>query len=488
MKRIRVIFTSDVHGYFYPTDYADRTKKAKGLLHIAQYFHKDGNTMILDGGDILQGSPFSYYSQMNKNPEVAAELMNEAGYDVVTIGNHDFNYGSQYLSNYLDHLNAVCVCENCTDKETGESLFPWKVFQMENGIRVGVVGAVTDFINLWEKAENLGEMQIESVYECVAKAYDEVKKQSDFTICLYHGGMECDIDTEEILERSGENVGYKICKNLGFDLLLTGHQHMPIAGRKIHGTYVVQNMCNADTYQEIEIEFDTEVKIQSKMVSASELPLQEMELPFSEVESEVQNWLDSVVGHIPEALYPEDHLKMALDGSKLADFINEAQLAYTGAEISCTGLANRVHGLSKEVKVRDVLLTYPFPNTLVVMEITGKILKEALERTAEYFTVKDGSVQISERFLKPKEEHYNFDFYKGITYKIDYNKPIGERISEIQVHEQPLDSEKRYRICMNNYRASGAGGYEMYTEGKVIKQYGKDMFEVLLEYITNLKM
>ena len=130
-------------------------------------------------------------------------------------------------------------------------------------------------------------------------------------------------------------------------------------------------------------------------------------------------------------------------------------------------------------------MTYPFPNTLVVLEITGKLLKEALEHSAEYFTVKEGRIQISERFLKPKEEHYNFDFYKGVTYQLDYNRPIGRRILEIRVQKQLVSPEKTYRICMNNYRASGAGGYEMYTQGKMIKQYGKDMFEVLLEYITN---
>ena len=484
MKQVRIIFTSDIHGYFFPTDYMDRTKKPKGLLHIAQHFQKDGNTLVVDGGDTLQGSPFAYYSQMKQNPKWAAELMNQAGYDVVTIGNHDFNYGSQYLHTYLEHLKAVCVCENCTDKNTGEPLFPWKVFQMENGIRVGIVGIVTDFVNVWEKPENLEQMTIDNTYARAAKAYEEIKNQADVTICLYHGGMECDTDTEEILEKTGENVGYKICRELGFDLLLTGHQHMPIAGRKIQGTYVVQNMCNADTYQEIQIQFEQTVTIQSKMVSASELPLKHTELPFQEIETDVQNWLDSVVGNMPEALYPEEHLQMALHGSRLADFINEAQLAYTGAEISCTSLANQVSGLPKEVTVRDVLLTYPFPNTLVVLEITGKLLKEALERSAEYVTVKDGRMQISESFLKPKVEHYNFDFYQGITCQIDYEKPVGSRVSEIQVLGEPAGAEKVYRICMNNYRASGAGGYEMYTHCNVIKRYGKDIFEILLEYIS----
>lgn len=487
MRQIRIIFTSDIHGYFYPTDYLDRKRKPKGLLHIVQTFHKDGNTLILDGGDTLQGAPFSYYSQMKGRPDIAAELMNQAGYDAVTIGNHDFNYGYEYLQSFLNQLNAVCVCQNCINRETGDSAFPWRIFQLENGVCVGIVGAVTDFVNVWEKKENLSEIKISETYESIERAYHEVKDRVDITICLYHGGMECDTETGKILETSGENIGFKICSKLGFDLLLTGHQHMPINGRSICGTYVVQNACNADTYHEIKISLSDGIKISSKMIFASEIPMQDNILPFQNMEDEVQNWLDSVVGILPESLYPKEHLQMALEGSKLADFINQVQLEYTKAEISCTSLANKVPGLPQKVKVRDILLTYPFPNTLVVLEITGKILKAALERTAEYFSVKDGKIGISESFFKPKIEHYNFDFYRGVTYEVAYDKPKGQRISKIRINGIPIEENKKYHICMNNYRASGAGGYDMYKECRVVKQYGKDMFEILLEHISKMK-
>ena len=475
MKQVRIIFTSDIHGYFYLTDYLDRERKPKGLLHIAQTFHKDGNTLILDGGDTLQGSPFSYYSQMKGRPDIAAELMNQAGYDAVTIGNHDFNYGYKYLQSFLKHLNAVCICQNCVDKRTGSDVYPWHIFCLGNGIRVGVVGAVTDFVNVWEKEENLSEVQITDTFESIAKAYDEIKDKSDITVCLYHGGMECDIETGKTLETSGENIGFKICCELGFDLLLTGHQHMPINGRLICSTYVV------------EVSLSDDMEIRSKMIAASEIPMQTNSLPFQNIEDEVQDWLDSVVGTLPGPLYPKDHLQMALEGSELADFINQVQLEYTKAEISCTSLANQVPGLPQRVKVRDILLTYPFPNTLVVLEITGKILKAALERTAEYFSVKDGKIGISESFLNPKIEHYNFDFYRGVTYEVAYDKPKGERISKIRVNGIPIEENKKYQICMNNYRASGAGGYDMYRGCRVIRQYGKDMFEILLEHISLMK-
>lgn len=263
---------------------------------------------------------------------------------------------------------------------------------------------------------------------------------------------------------------------------------MPIHGQMLNNTYVVQNACNAGTCHEIQVVFENDnIQIESRMIAAAEIPMRDSRLPLQAMEDNVQDWLDSIVGHLQKPLLPKGHLQVALEGTKLAEFINKAQMAYTGAEISCTSLANQVSGLPKDVRVRDVLLTYPFPNTLVILEITGCVLQKALERTAEYFEIIDGEIQIAKSFLKPKVEHYNFDFYYGITYDIAYDAPVGNRISNIRVRGKSLESGKYYQICMNNYRASGAGGYEMYVGCKIIKHFTKDIFETLLEYIGNEK-
>lgn len=93
-KKLKVYFTSDVHGYFYPTTYGDMDVKPVGLFGCAADFNKDDETLIIDGGDILQGSAFAYYCrQVADSPEVIADIMNDCGYDYYTLGNHDFNYG-----------------------------------------------------------------------------------------------------------------------------------------------------------------------------------------------------------------------------------------------------------------------------------------------------------------------------------------------------------------------------------------------------------
>ena len=108
MKNLKIYFTSDLHGYVYPTDYVERNEKNIGLLNIINHFNKDGNTLIIDGGDTIQGSPFTNYlsnSEFDVHP--LATIMNAGGYDFITLGNHDFNYGKEYLKKYLKIIKIL---------------------------------------------------------------------------------------------------------------------------------------------------------------------------------------------------------------------------------------------------------------------------------------------------------------------------------------------------------------------------------------------
>ena len=265
-KKLKVYFTSDVHGYFYPTTYGDMDVKPVGLFGCAADFNKDDETLIIDGGDILQGSAFAYYCrQVADSPEVIADIMNDCGYDYYTLGNHDFNYGLEYQAAYRSRNNGVCVCQNITD-EAGNTLFPWKLHTMKNGLRVGIVGIVTDYVNIWEKEENLKGIHITDPFEAAKNALAQMKEQTDLTICIYHGGFECDLESGETLSQTTENVGYRICKELDFDILLTGHQHMSVPGRDISGTYTVQPCDNAKEYQYLEVTMtDHEKSIRSEL-------------------------------------------------------------------------------------------------------------------------------------------------------------------------------------------------------------------------------
>lgn len=487
-NRIKIYFTSDLHGYFYPTDYADTKIKNMGLFQCANQFKKDNNTLLIDGGDILQGSAFAYYCQKELNSgRTIADIMNRCGYDYVTLGNHDFNYGLPYLEDYINHLNATCVCQNIKNNNKSYR-YPYDIKRMENGVKVGIIGIVTDYVNIWEKQENIEELIITDPFEEAKRALENLKEKADITLCIYHGGFERNLETGEILSESTENIAYRICKELDFDILLTGHQHLSIEGQYVYGTYVLQTKDKGLEYQMIEVEVEEEkLKIQSFIKKAG-CACDFVTSDFDVVEHEVQAWLDCEVGELVKPLLPDKKIKMAMEGNEIALFLNQIQLYYSKAQISAVSLANDVKGFEKGVTRRDVIATYPFPNTLVVLEITGADLKAAIERSAEYFEIGEGGeLKAADKFLKPKVEHYNYDYYAGIEYKINPQKREGERVSLLMYQQKPIAMDDIFTICINNYRASGAGGYFMYKKCKRVKEINIEMTELILDYFERNK-
>ena len=269
---------------------------------------------------------------------------------------------------------------------------------MENGLKVGVIGFTTDFITRWERPENIENIDIIDTFDSIKKHYDTVKEQCDVIVGVYHGGFEFD-----------------------FDILLTGHQHLPIANMNLHGTHIAQTPHNGSKFLELKFTIDDNglMKITSSLENIELNPNKEMYDKFLPLENKVQQWLDTPVGVLDTELQPTTHLDMALSGANLANFINQIQHESTNADISCTAFANVIKGFGKNVTVRDILSTYPYPNTLVVLEVNREILKLALERAASYFENNNGNVTISERFLKPKVEHYNYDYFSNINYTFD---------------------------------------------------------------------
>ena len=124
MKTLKIYFTSDMHGFVYPTDYTNNDDKHLGMLNVINSFTKDENTLIIDGGDTIQGSPFTtFISKKDFEVHPIGKVLNQGKYDFVTLGNHDFNYGYDYLAKYLNTLDATCVCSNVEDKQVSSLFF-----------------------------------------------------------------------------------------------------------------------------------------------------------------------------------------------------------------------------------------------------------------------------------------------------------------------------------------------------------------------------
>ena len=259
MKNLKIIFTSDTHGHLFPTNYAGKCSEDAGLLNLAHQIEKDGNTLVIDGGDTLQGTTLSQYyiSHRDAYPfQPLAEGFNAMGCDYFTLGNHDFNFGYEVLKEYINAMNATCLCANLTDLRGELGVKNHVIHVLENGLRIGLTGIVTDYVNIWEQEKNLSELKISDAFEAAQREYEILRGQCDVCICIYHGGFEEDLETGERLTQSRENVACEIARKLGYDILLTGHQHIAMAGKDLHGTYAVQPPANAGKYISLEAVYE----------------------------------------------------------------------------------------------------------------------------------------------------------------------------------------------------------------------------------------
>lgn len=485
MKQLTIYFTSDMHGYFSPLDYPTGQSAPTGAANCMQRFRRDGNTLIVDGGDTIQGSPFTYFLHKNghENPCVPAQVMNCAGYDFFTLGNHDFNYGQEYLNCYLASMDACCLCANV---EGLAGVRKHALVTLENGLRVGLTGIVTHHVSIWERPENLTGLTITDPVPAAAEALAELKREgADITVCIYHGGFENDLDTGEALTDSDENQGYRICRELSFDVLLTGHQHIPIAPRAVCGTFVCQTPDKAKQLARMEL---TLTENGLAMTGALEAPGSETNPEAAAIlkplDAAAARWLDTPVGHLDVPLLPQAHITMAEHGSGIANFFNQVQLDASGADISCTSLGNEAKGFRQDITVRDVVATYIYPNTLQTLAVNRAVLKMALERCAAYFSLRpDGQLEVSQDFLKPKVEHYNYDYYSGIHVTMDIRRPLGDRVTSIRYRGEELSPSRELTLCMNNYRASGTGGYECFRSCRKVSEQTTEISELIMDYV-----
>ncbi len=489
-RKLTICFTSDTHGFFAPMDYATGKRAATGLSNCASQYVHDGNSLVIDGGDTLQGSPLTYYLYNGHDQAacVCAQVMNLAGYDFITLGNHDFNYGKEETLRYLRECRARCLCANV---EGLDGLEKWTVVTLENGLRVGLTGIVTHFVNLWEKPENIAGITITDAFTAAASALEALKQQNvDITLCIYHGGFENDVQTGENLSQSTENQGWRICTELDFDVLLCSHQHQAHSNLIIGGTNVCMNQNNARHFTKMDVTVDDRgtLTATSQQIDAGSVTLPSLEAYLAPLSADIEQWLDIPVGHLDVPLLPRDHMDMAVNGSLIANFFNQVQLEASGADISCTCLANVVKGFEQDVTIRDIVSTYVFPNTLKTIAVTRPVLKKALERCGDYFAFdENGQLTYGASFTRPMIQHYNFDHFSGIQVTMDLRRPVGDRVTSIRYQGQELEESRELKLCLNSYRASGAGGYEGYAECPLLRDQPTEIVEMIMEYVDRHK-
>ncbi|MEA5018397.1 MAG: bifunctional UDP-sugar hydrolase/5'-nucleotidase [Erysipelotrichaceae bacterium] len=485
----RLIITTDTHGVISPLSYSDQQELPQGLAKLATIINKERNenTLVIDNGDALQGSPLLYHHYLFSKGDInpMAKVFNYLKYDYLNTGNHDFNFGSDAMLKFYRDNSAKWLTGNILkdDKAINPS---YTIHKFKNQKSIALIGCVTQFIPNWEHPDHINGFRFINCLKFVKETIKTIKEKEkvDYIVCLYHGGIEKDMITGKPTELlSGENQGYAMCQEIeGLDLLITGHQHRSFV-TKINNTTVTQCANDAKELVIIDLKDDG---IKAQIVKAEvEIDHQVNQL-IAEEEKATQSWLDVPLGRLIDGdLLINDMFEARLHKHPLVSFLNQVQSYTTNVDISCIGLANKVTGFKQEITMRDILSSYVYPNTLIVIELTGKKLRKALEKSAEYFTVIDNEITINPEFETPKPKHYNYDMFDGIEYTLKISNPINHRVIEAKYHNEDLDDDKLYQVALNNYRAVGGGDFNMYKGSKIIKDTQKHIVDCIADYIIH---
>ncbi|MBO0455586.1 bifunctional metallophosphatase/5'-nucleotidase [Enterococcus hulanensis] len=496
--KLTFLETSDMHGYVYPTDYSGKQNLALGAAKVAAKLKElraqaAGPVIAIENGDFIQGSPLSYYLAKEKSSaKELTKLINLMDYDVQVIGNHEFNYGIDYLKEAIESYHAPVLAANILN-EAGQPYFGQAYTIIEKaGIKIAILGLTTEYIPHWEKPETLAGLTFTNIVETSKKYIPLLKQQADLVIVSYHGGFEKDLTTGEATEAlTGENEGYKLLQEVeGIDALFTGHQHRTIAA-KINGIPVVQPGYRGNHIGEIQLTI--EKNGDRVMIVDSHAALHTVENVAADpqilsaiepLELELEHWLDQTLGEVEGDMRITDPMQARLEEHPYVEFINRVQLSASGAEISGTALFNNEgKGFGKTITMRDVITNYIYPNTLAVIKVNGAELRAALEQSANYLAVENNQIVFNPAYIQPKPQYYNYDMYEGIQYTIDMNQPVGLRITELSFQGQPITAEQEFELVTNQYRAIGGGNYEMFGADKIMREIQIDMTELIAEYL-----
>jgi 2',3'-cyclic-nucleotide 2'-phosphodiesterase/3'-nucleotidase len=459
---ITILQTTDMHGRIYAHDYAvDELDKDAGFAKIYTLIKeeraKNPNLLLIDTGDTVQDNSAELFNDRPVHPMV--EAMNMMGYDLWTIGNHEFNFELDFLKKNVEAFEGTVLAANIYKKATGDRwLDGYKIFEID-GVRVAVIGMLPPHIPVWEASSpsHFEGLEFKGIVEETGKVLEEIEGQYDVLIAAYHVGPE------------GEH-GYEGGRILAetypqFDAVMMGHAHSKI-NEVVNGVQLIEPGKYGWALGKLEIKVSKAgevLGVQATNIETYEVePDQEILDAFADVHQVSIEDANTVVGKIsndfierPDYITGEAKVTTLptaqVEDTAVIDLINDVQMFYSDADISSAALFNFGSNLTGgDFMRKDVAFIYKYPNTLSGVNITGENMLKYMEWSVSYYnTYTPGDVTIS---FNSDIRGYNYDMFSGMTYDIDITKEAGNRIKNVLVGGEPLNMNKTYKLAVNNYR------------------------------------
>jgi len=498
---ITVLSTTDLHGNILPVDYYADRPDARGLAKVATLVRQvrrenPGGTLLVDSGDTIQGTPLAYVHNRRNNAPVDPMMlaMNAVGFDAMAIGNHEYNFGLPVLEKARREATFPWLSANSYRVKSQASPYQPFVVKVVHGVRVGILGLTTPGIPSWENPGNYAGLEFRNPVAEAARWVRHLRERErvDLVVVAAHTGVEEDLTTGEAFpaQVAHENTALALARQVpGIDLLLMGHTHRDVPGLTVNGVSLLQ----ADAWgrrlgrADIVLTRGRNGRWQKASTQLRTLPVTDATPADPEVtrlaepyDRETRAWLAQPVGQSAEDLSARDGY---FRDTAILDLIHRVQLDVGQADVSMVANFNTRARLPKgTVTVRDIAGLYIYENTLVVLEVTGRQLREALEHSARFFGPytpgTTPAAQIDERI-----PGFNFDMAEGVTYDLDITRPAGDRVQNLRFQGHPLDPARTLRLATNNYRVNGGGGYRMYAGAREVYRSSDEIRELIIDWV-----
>ncbi len=243
---IVIVATTDVHGRVFGWDYVRDAAAPGGLSRAATALETlraryPGQIVLVDAGDLLQGNPFAvYYGRYDKRqPQPIVDALNFLQYDAVTPGNHDFDFGVDFLRRAASQATFRYVSANVTD-DSGKDLFATSVVLVRGPVKIGITGFTTPSVMVSDKWLLAGRARVRRIAEAAPAAMASLERQSvDLKIVVIHSGFgESGYDTTGVGPEN--DAGALAAVNPKPDIVIVGHTHREMRDSVINGVHFVQ--------------------------------------------------------------------------------------------------------------------------------------------------------------------------------------------------------------------------------------------------------
>lgn len=534
--KLTIFSTTDVHGAIYPYNYFMNEMKSNALLKFKSYIehyknmHEDECVITVDNGDLLQGDVWSEYDSIHPKQALLPSIINNM-YDVIGLGNHEFNFGLSFLGDFYEQVNVPIVNSNVDFKDSALSSIIKKSYIMKTEIdkkpiNIGFLSVVPTQIMKWDKFHLSGNVDVHPMSEAVKQTAADLKEDgADIIILLSHTGMSKAADDQHT---HGENQAMLMALLGCIDGIVFGHTHdlfphedinvqderLDLFKGTFNGIPMVQPGVSASHLGllSFDLEYDqgwTVTEGKSSLIPSTDMMIDYEALEdFNSYHEKVKGYLNQVVGHTDVSLHT--YFSRVIP-SRAVQVVSEAVVWYAKglAEVQKEQLP--VLGFNSAIKsgrdgkndftdikagdltVTDTVNLYKHANTLVIVKITGKVLREWLEWSASSFNQVGAVSLVKENHSRDGFPGYNFDTFFDLTYTFDLSEPARYRSSAHQISDsnrvvkleyegQPIRDEDMFLVAANNYKVAYA---PFLRDAEIIYESALSVRDILTEYLKN---